>query len=114
MTHIVVTIPKDRMAQVVEEEKQAQALQEAGEEVFYFWGMARKPKKLEVGDRCYFVWGNAVRAYHEVVGFSEDMTCEVTGINHPGHCVMLDPVIHEVEPLPMIGFRGYRYFGGAR
>ena len=50
-----------------------------------------------------------MRAYHKVVGFAEDQTCDTTNIYHPGLCVMLDPEIHDIEPIPMTGFRGYRY-----
>ncbi len=109
MSDIVVTIPKNRLNQVAEEERITEARRQAGEQVYYFWSLNRRPKDLAVGDRCYFVWANAIRAYHVVVGFAEDQTCEVTNIHHPGLCVMLDPEIHEVEPIPHQGFRGYRY-----
>jgi 8-oxo-dGTP pyrophosphatase MutT (NUDIX family)/GNAT superfamily N-acetyltransferase len=49
--------------------------------------------------RIYFVWDGAVRAFHVAVNMEFN----------PNRIVM-DPVIHPVEPVPMAGFRGYRYF----
>jgi hypothetical protein len=106
---IIVTIPKTMLAQVEEEEKQAEAARLRGEEVYYFWKLGRMPKDLNVKDRCYFVWNGAIRAYHVVVGIAKDMTCQTTGAYYPGLSVVLDPVIHEVDPIPMKGFQGYRY-----
>ncbi len=98
------------MAQVEHEEEVAEAARQKGDKVFYFWKVSRKPKNLEIGDKCFFVWGDAIRAYHEVLGFSENMVCQVTGIYHPGVCIVLDPAIHNIDhPIPMKGFRGYRY-----
>ena len=108
---IVVTIPKSRLAQVEKEEAQVAELLAKGVAVNFFWSLGRKPKKLEVGDRCYFVWDGAMRAWHEVVGFGADKQCETTGIFHPGFCVILAPEIHTIDvPIPMKGFQGFRYF----
>ena len=106
---IIVTIPKKRLADVEREERITEERLRNDEKVYFFWSLNRRPKDLNIGDRCYFVWNNAIRAYHKVVGFAEDQTCDTTNIYHPGLCVMLDPEIHDIEPIPMVGFRGYRY-----
>lgn len=106
---IIVTIPKKMLAQVEEEERQAEAARLRGEEIYYFWKLGQVPKHLNIGNRCYFVWDGAMRAYHKVVGLAKDMTCQTTGTFYPGLSVVLDPVIHEIEPIPMKGFQGYRY-----
>jgi hypothetical protein len=108
--NIVVTIPKDRLADVEREEADLKKRLAAGENAFYFWALARWPKQLRVGDRMYFVWDGAVRAFHYVTGFKNDMTCETTGRKYKGCCVLLDPAIHEIVPFVMKGFRGYQYF----
>ena len=97
------------MAQIEHEEEVAEAARQQGDSVFYFWRVSRKPKNLEVGDKCFFVWNDAVRAYHVFLGFSENMICQVTGTHYPGICIVLDPVIYGIDPIPMKGFRGYRY-----
>lgn len=106
---IVVTIPKKRMAQVEAEEKKVAEQAVRGIKVNFFWGLGKKPSSLEVGDRCYFVWNKAVRAYHDVVGTGKDMRCEMTGIVYPGFCLVLAPEIHKVSAIPMDGFQGFRY-----
>lgn len=109
--NIVVTIPKNRQAEIEEEERQLQARLDAGEEgLSYFWSLSRRPKDLREGDRVYFIWDGAMRAFHHVTGFDEDMRCETTGRQYRGCCVMLDPRIHEIVPIPMKGFQGYRYY----
>jgi len=111
--NVVVTIPKKRLADIEREEADIKRRLAAGEKgVSYFWAMSRKPKELQAGDRMYFVWGGALRAYHIVTGFREVLQCETTGQKYKGCCVLLDPVIHEVEALAMEGFRGFRYFSG--
>ena len=109
--NVIVTIPKDRLADVEREEKELKRRMLSGETgVSYFWALARRPKELRIGDRMYFVWDGAVRAYHYVTGFNEDMTCDTTGRKYKGCCVLLDPIIHEIVPITLKGFRGYQYF----
>jgi len=107
---IVVTIPKVRQAEMEEEERLLRQRLDAGEKgLTLFWGTSMRPTKLMVGDRVYFVWDGAVRAYHILTGFRNDERCEHTGKRYKGCCLMLDPEVHSVEPEPMKGFRGFRY-----
>lgn len=114
MTDIVVTIPKTQMKRVEAEEAQVKELLEQGISVKFFWGLGQKPKRLEVGDRCYFVWDGAIRAWHTVLDFGTDIRCDTTGILHPGFCAVLAPEIHDIVPIPKKGFRGFQYFDRER
>ena len=107
--NIVVTIPKKMLPQVEAEERQVAELEKQGIKSNYFWKVGRKPKKLEIGDRCYFLWDEAIRAWHRVTGFAENMTCETTGTFYGGFCLVLDSKINEIDPIAMIGFRGFQY-----
>jgi hypothetical protein len=99
---VIVTIPKRRLAEVAAEEEQVKKWLAEGENgVVYWWALARPPRKLEDGDRCYFVWDGAIRAWHEVLYVEEDYDGRAK--------LILDPVIHSIEPVPMKGFRGFRY-----
>lgn len=100
---IVVTIPKARMA-VVEQEEREMAERLAGGDTTrgYFWEMGRVPK--ETPRRMYFVWDNAVRAYHEATEIQRSTS------RYLRHKIMLRPEIHEIDPIPYPSFRGYRYF----
>ena len=88
---IVVTIPKLRLREVeAEEQANKQGLG-------YYWEMGRLPR--EQPRRIYFVWDDAVRAYHDV-----------TGMDHSSGRILMRPEIHHVTPIPMSGFRGFRYY----
>lgn len=110
---IVVTIPKVRLAYVEREEARVQAAiadcapgkgyEETGWR--YFWKMGRLPKKKPT--RVYFLWGGAVRAYHETL-FMEGGDCGFLNGNITR--IWLRPEIYEIAPIPMKSFRGFRYF----
>ena len=100
---IIVTIPKTRLAQVEQEEREvADAIRRGETGVYYYWTLGTEPTKLEPRDRCYFVWDGALQAYHQVVqiAWDDDMHRWL---------VWLLPEIHKVEPEPMQSFRGFRY-----
>lgn len=97
---VLVSIPKTRLAQVEEEERQVAEMVAAGHKPpTYYWSIHRLPR--DVVRRVYFLWNGAVRAYHECVG----------SIDKPDPRLLLDHVIHELaEPIPMKSFRGWRYW----
>lgn len=111
---IVVTIPKNRLETVEEEESRVVEGLKKGEKWHFFWSLGRMPKRADDLERCYFLWGGAIRAYHNIDWFDEDMECEHTGNFYEGVCVVLDPIIHNIKPIPMKGFRGFRYYEGKR
>ena len=108
---VVVTIPKSRLAIVEQEEREVKEALKSGADAFFFWRFARCPKNLSVGNRIYFVWNGAVRAYHVVDGFDKNLVCDTTGQRYDGFCVTMNPAIHNLrKPIPMRGFQGFRYF----
>lgn len=102
MSDIMVTIPKTRLKQVEQEEREVAEGLARGEKWTYHWDMGRLPAEIEKGDRVYFVWNGAVRAWHKVIEIEPPWTDN-------GCRLWLDPVIHKIEPVPMMGFRGFRY-----
>lgn len=95
---IVVTIPKAKRSEIEAEEADVSRREAVGEKgISYYWAMKRLPK--ERPRRIYFVWDDAVRAYHDVIGMEDGKIYMSTKINQ------LE------EPVPMKSFMGYRYFG---
>lgn len=93
---IVVTIPRARLDAVHAEEAEVAQRTNAGEQgIQYYWQLGRLPRVQP--RRIYFVWDGAVRAYHDVTGMADNR-------------VYMDPTIHSVDPVPMHGFRGFRYY----
>lgn len=95
---IVVTIPKGKLQEIEAEEADvALRAQQGDKNINYYWAMGRLP--AEVPERIYFLWDGAIRAYHEV-----------TGIDRAAGRLYMDTAIHELRaPVPMAGFRGFRY-----
>lgn len=103
---IVVTIPKNRLADVTFEEKRVADGVARGETWSYFWTLPTVPRKVETGDRLYFVWDGAVRAWHEIEAIDERWEDESVK-------VWMKAEIHTLKtPLLMKGFQGFRYFHG--
>ena len=97
---IIVTVPKSRLAEVTAEEEDVARREAAGEtDICYYWQMSRLPK--ECPERIYFVWNGAMRAFHEVISMARD----------EGR-IYMKTRIHDIEPVPMKGFQGFRYFEG--
>lgn len=97
---ILVCIPKSRQAAIEEEERQVAEQVRAGlKGSTYWWSVHRLPKD-GLPRRVFFCWDGAVRAYHECVG----------SVTEPDPRLLLDHVIHDVEPVPMKAFRGWRYW----
>lgn len=96
---IVVCIPKSRIAQVEEEEKQVQlAVKKGLKPPTYYWTVHRLPKQQP--RRIYFCWNGAIQAYHDVVGM----------VNQPDARILMDHRIHNIQPIKTDSFRGWRYY----
>lgn len=95
---IVVTIPASKLKDVEVEEREVAKRVERGErDINYYWSMGRLPK--EQPERIYFLWDGAVRAYHNVVSMDRE-----------GGRIYMQTEIHKLDaPMPMTGFRGFRY-----
>jgi hypothetical protein len=104
---IVVTIPQSEMKNIRQEEewakKQTGPIQE-------FWKVGRRAKKLNHGDRVYFIVNGMIKYYHIFLGYEEDFTCEVTGRFWPGlNLILQHPATRLKNRIPMRGFQGFRY-----
>jgi 8-oxo-dGTP pyrophosphatase MutT (NUDIX family) len=96
---IVVCIPRSRMADVEREEAQVAATVAAGHKPpTYYWTVHRLPRVIP--RRVYFCWDGAVRAYHDVV----------SAVTEPDPRLILDHRIHNIQPVEMGSFRGWRYW----
>jgi 2'-5' RNA ligase len=94
---IIVTIPRKDIKKIEAEEQDVATREANGEtNINYYWEMGKVPKQQP--NRIYFVWDNAIRAYHDVIGMEPNR-------------ILMSTKINEVNPpIPMSGFRGYRYF----
>lgn len=124
---IVVTIPKARLATVEAEERRVAEImrrrQTKGWPDWHFYWDMRLPAHPEKIRRIYFAWNGAVRAYHEVFGYlmpgESGGFAELSGgdaardaaLDANKGAILMQPEIHEIEPIPMAPFRGFRYFG---
>jgi len=60
--------------------------------------------------KCFMVYDGAVRGWLEVMGACWRENGEVEGWNE-GWYIVRDPTWHPIEPLPMKGFQGWRWYG---
>ena len=110
--HIMVTVPKGEKANIAKEDLWAKKQKET---VLQYWKVSRPPKRLEAGDRVYFVEDGHIRYYHNFLGIVQDFKCEVTGRFWPGtNLKMTYPETILERQVPMKGFRGFRYTEGHR
>lgn len=104
---IIVTIPKNKFKDIEKEEAWAKKHKNAQ----CFWKISKIPKKLKKGDKVYFIENGAIKSYNIFIGIDEDCKCEVTGTEWPGlNLIMEAPSITLKKPIPMKGFRGFRYY----
>lgn len=67
--------------------------------------------KVNFHDRCYIVHDGAVRGYNHVLGVEQkDFICTTTGKRWKGIFVVRYPKFHPIDPIPMKGFQGFRYW----
>lgn len=111
---IVVTWPQDRhFAEYMRAIERARVLNQ-----WVNFRVAKKPKKLNKGDRCYQVYDGKVRGWMTVWGVEERGENEVLDPHtekywRPGIYVMRVPNWHSLEDQPeMRGFQGFRYWRG--
>lgn len=76
--------------------------------------LARAPRDLKAGDRCYVTWNGRVRGWMEVVGVrkaDEAWRCTTTGATWPpGTYLQRSGPFHEADGPDLPGFRGIRRF----
>lgn len=103
---IVVTIPK---SEYQNDDKETEFLLN-NPDAYQFWVLNKRPKKLEIGDRVYFVKNNKVESSMEF--YMDEITenrCEVTGRTWKGYTLYLHELRTEYLPFVVKGFQGFRY-----
>jgi hypothetical protein len=69
------------------------------------------PKETAVGCKCYLIHQGHIRGWMEIVGMEEqDFVCEITGKQWTGKFIQRSGLFHEITPIPMKGFQGFKYF----
>jgi len=109
---IIVTVPKKELKNVDAEEKWSHDLTEKQRKsAFCFWSMNRRPKRLEPGDRVYFIQNGFIVNSNEFLRYEEEGEyCEVTDRYWKGPILVMDITsIPLKKPVPMKGFQGFRY-----
>jgi hypothetical protein len=104
--HIVVTVPRSERANIKAEDK----FVEKHTGVEQAWKVSNVPKHLLPGDRVYFIEDGVIRYYHTFRRVEKDFRCEVTGrVWHGNNLILFCPEVKLRQPVPMKGFRGFRY-----
>lgn len=98
---IVVTIPKT-------EYKNDDMIKS---DLIQIWTLSKRPKKLNIGDRVYFVKNNTVERSMRVIGIRENSItkCYPTGFIRKGVQIFMDDLRYENINFQVKGFRGFRY-----
>jgi len=103
---IMVTLPKSNSWD--EYSKELDVVKDGSEVMNY---KVRTFPKTGVGSKCYIVHDGFVKGWMEIVGMSEeDFTCSTTGRVWEGKFIQRSGPFHYIEPIPMKGFQGFRYF----
>ena len=105
---IIVTTPKNKMADAAEEARQCI---EAGGG-YYFRKFPLKPKGLQAGSRIFYVENGYIRGFAKVskIQYGE-MVCDTTGKDYGvGYYATMPAWSWKwIKALPMKGFQGFRY-----
>lgn len=103
--HIVVTIPK---YEYENDDKETDVYKQGGYELF--WQLSKRPKRLNISDRVYFVKNGCIESSMRVIRIEEKATatCGVTNRTWSGCLIFMDDL--QQENIQNInGFRGFRY-----
>lgn len=105
---IVVTIPR---SEYENDDRETQDMLER--DLVQFWTLQRVPKKLQIGDRVYFVKNGKIESSMKVIDIIKNSTmmCETTRRTWTGKCqIVMDDLREEnINILGVKGFRGFRY-----
>jgi hypothetical protein len=105
---IVVTIPKKEYKN---DEKETNFLKE-NKDSYQFWGISKMPKKLQKGDRVYFIKNNRIDSSMKVKDMQKDSPefCEVTKrVWDNKVTIYLNDMRKESLDINIKGFQGFRY-----
>jgi hypothetical protein len=106
--NIVVTIQQDLHEKFEKSRELAikKILENTSQQYAFYWQLNRRPAMVAKGNRVYFVWNKAVRAYCVI----EDFSRLATDGENSKCAVMLNPDMRMIEPIDFPEFRGFRYF----
>ena len=103
---IIVTLPKSIKWE--DYEKELDAVKDY-EQVMSF-KISNFPK-TKAGNKCYLLYDGAIRGWMEIVGLSQNsFECTTTGSMWNGKFIERSGPFHKIDPIPMKGFQGFRYF----
>lgn len=104
---IVITIPKT--IKWSDYQKELDAVKD-GNQVLNF--KVRNFPNTKIGNKCYLSHNGNIIGWMKIVGLSEkSFTCTTTGKVWSGKFIERSGPFHYLEsPIPMKGFRGFRYF----
>lgn len=107
---LVVTVPKSELRNVTHEETWAKKEENIKAGGYCFWKISRVPRRLNKGDRVYFIHNGLIVNYNIFDHVDCDLYCEVTDRQWDGLCLVMNiPSIPLKNPVPMKGFQGFRY-----
>lgn len=104
---ICVTIPKKEY----KNDDLENAFLSRNNEAYSFWILKKIPKRLEIGDKMYFVKNNEIDSSMEVYDIDKDAKnyCEVTKRTWQGCTIYMHNRREENLDIQVKGFQGFRY-----
>jgi len=103
---IVVTIPKSSSWK--DYEKELDAVKDYSQVMNF---KVNNFPKTKPGNKCYLLYDGAIIGWMEIVGLSEkEFDCTTTGNKWKGKFIERSGPFHRIDPIPMKGFQGFRYF----
>ena len=114
MNHIIVTTPKSEMVNAAKEAAFAKKDKNPNCARYFRRFPLGKAPKIEHGSYVFYVEDGYVRGFCMVSGLKDikhDITCRATEKRYkPGtYVMMLAATWYWIKPIPMKGFKGYRY-----
>ena len=103
---IIITIPKS-----IEWSEYQKELVEAENGGTLNFKVSQFPNTTK-GRKCYLVYDGHIRGYMIICGLSEkEFDCTTTGKNWKGKFIERSGKFFPIDPVPMKGFQGFRYYG---
>jgi len=105
MRDIIITIPKS----IKWEDYQHELNAAENGEILNF--KVNSFPKTAIGNKCYICHNGFIHGYHIISGMSEkEFQCTTTGNLWKGKFIERTGKFYKIDPIPMIGFRGFKYF----
>lgn len=102
---IMITIPKD-----IKWEQYQKELDKAKQGEILNYKVNHFPQTAK-GNKCYIVYNGNIIGYMIICGLStKKFKCSTTGREWSGKFIERSGDFYEIEPIPMKGFQGFRYF----